>query len=96
MLTPQRDTGLAITRYNDVIDEPGERGDAADEEGNHGAPVAGESGRVAVHAVEVVHVWYRHVATTDDVVAVPRDERVSEYIRGRWGTVRDSGEQTRS
>jgi hypothetical protein len=46
--------------------------------------------------VEVVHVWYRHVATTDDVVAVPRDERVSEYIRGRWGTVRDSGEQTRS
>ena len=44
MLTAQRDAGLAIARYNDVVDEAGERGDAADEEGDDGAPVASVSG----------------------------------------------------
>ena len=69
MLTTRRDAGLAIARCNDVVDEAGEWGDAADEEGGNGAPVAGVSGRVAVDAVEVVHVGYGHVTTSDDVVA---------------------------
>ena len=69
MLTTSRDAGLAISRYNDVVDEAGEWGDAADEEGGDGAPVGGVFGRVAVDAVEVVHVGYGHVTTSDDVVA---------------------------
>ena len=69
MLTTRRDAGLAHARYNDVVDEAGEWGDAADEEGGDGAPVAGVFGRVAVDAVEVVHVGYGHVTTSDDVVA---------------------------
>jgi hypothetical protein len=85
VLTAQRDAGLAIARGNDVVDEAGERGDAADEEGDYGAPVASVSGRVAVDAVEVVHVGYGHVAASDDVVAAARDKRISGYGRGRWG-----------
>jgi hypothetical protein len=87
VLTAQRDAGLAIARYNDVVDEAGERGDAADEEGGDGAPVASVSGRVPVHAVEVVHVGYGHITASDDVVAVARDKRISGYGRGRWGYV---------
>ena len=34
MLTARRDAGLAIARDNDVVDEAGERGDAADQEGD--------------------------------------------------------------
>ena len=69
MLTSQRDAGLAHARGNDVVDEAGEWGDGADEEGGDGAPVGGVSGRVAVDTVEVVHVGYGHVTTSDDVVA---------------------------
>ena len=69
MLTTRRDAGLATAGYNDVVDEAREWGDAADEEGGDGAPVAGVSGRVAVDAVEVVHVGYGHVTTSDDIVA---------------------------
>ena len=85
MLTARRDASLAIARYNDVVDEPGERGDAADEEGGDGAPVATVSGRVAVDTMEVVHVGYGHVAASDDVVAAARDKRISGYGRGKWG-----------
>ena len=70
VLTAQGDAGRAKARYNDVIDEAGERGDTADEEGGDGTPVASESGGVAVDAVEVVHVGYGHVTASDDVVAV--------------------------
>lgn len=44
MLTTRSDAGLAVARYDDVVDEAGEWGDAADEEGSDGAPVAGVSG----------------------------------------------------
>ncbi len=44
VLTAQRDAGLAISRYNDVVDEAWERGDAADKEGDNGAPVGSVSG----------------------------------------------------
>ena len=69
MLTTRGDAGCAKARYNDVVDETGEWGDAADEEGGDGAPIAAVSGRVAVDAVEVVHVGYGHVTTADDEVA---------------------------
>ncbi len=69
MLTTRRDAGRAHARYNDVVDEAGEWGDAADEEGGDGAPVASVSRRVAVDAVEVVHVGYGYVTTSDDEVA---------------------------
>jgi hypothetical protein len=80
MLTAQRDAGLAHARYNDVVDEAGEWGDAADEEGGDGAPIASKPGRVAVDAVEVVHVWYGHVTASDNVVAVTRDKQISGWM----------------
>ena len=83
MLTAQRDARLAIARYNDVVDEAWKRGNAADEEGDDGAPVASVSGRVAVDAVEVVHVRYGHVTASDDVVAAAKEKRISGHERGR-------------
>ena len=49
------------------------REDGRDQEGGDGAPVCREFGRVAVDAVEVVHVWDRDVAFTDDVVTRQRE-----------------------
>ena len=69
MLTSRRDTGRAIARYIDIVDEAGEWGNGADEEGGDCAPVASVPRRVAVDAVEVVHVGYGHMTTSDDVVA---------------------------
>ena len=77
MLTANRDGSRFTTRLNDVVDEAGQRGDAADEEGDDGTPVTSVSGRVAVHAVEVVHVGYGHVTASDDEVAVAQDKRIS-------------------
>jgi hypothetical protein len=95
VLTAQRDAGLAIARCNDVVDEAGERGGAADEEGDDGAPVASVSGRVAVDTVEVVHVGYGHVTASDDVVAAARDKWISGYDVLGGGCVRLWG-RTRS
>jgi hypothetical protein len=81
VLTAQRDTGLAKARYNDVVDEAGERGDAADKEGSDGAPVASEFGRIAVDAVEVVHVGYGHITASNNVITAARNKRISEYER---------------
>lgn len=86
MLTAQRDASLAITCYNDVVDEAGERGNAANEEGGDGAPVASVSGRVAVDTVEVIHVRYGYVTVSDDVVAAARDKRISGCVRDRWSS----------
>jgi hypothetical protein len=83
VLTAQRDAGLAKTRYNNVVDEAGEWGNAANEEGDYGAPVASKSGGVAVDAVEVVHVGYGHVTTSDDIVAAARNKRISGCGHGR-------------
>ncbi len=80
MLTANGNAGRATAGFDDVLDEAGKRRGAADEEGGDGAPVAGEFGRVAVDAVEIVHVRYRHVAASDNIVAVARDKRVS----GHW------------
>jgi hypothetical protein len=73
MLTAHSDAGRATTRYNDVVNESRERGNAANEEGCDGAPVAGIFGRVAVDAVEVVHIWHGHITASDDIVAATRN-----------------------
>jgi hypothetical protein len=44
VLTAQRHASLATARSNDVVDEAGERGDAANEEGDDGAPIGSISG----------------------------------------------------
>ena len=93
MLAAHRNAGLAKARYNDVVDEARERGDAADEERDDGTPVGSVSGRVAVNAVEVVHVGYGHVTASDDVVAAARDKRISGYGRDRWGLCRIVGDE---
>lgn len=77
MLTAQRNAGRVTARLNDVVNEAGERGDTADEEGGDGAPVASKFGRVAINAMEVVHIWYGHVAASDNIVTVVRDRRIS-------------------
>ena len=84
MLTTRRDASLAITCFDDVVDEAGEWGNAADEESDDGAPVCGVLGRVAIDAMEVVHVGYGHVATSDDKVAAAWDIRISGRQRGKW------------
>jgi len=61
-------SGRGPARYDNAVDEAGERGNAADEESRYGAPVGSEFGRVAVYAVEVVHVGYGNVSASDDVV----------------------------
>lgn len=72
MLTAQGDASRAMARDYNVIDKSREGGNAADEESDNGTPVASEFGRVAVYAVEVVHIRYRHIAAPDDVVAAAR------------------------
>ena len=69
MLTTLTNTGSPVTRSNNAIHEPRKRRDAANQERGDGAPVGGEFGRVAVDAVEVVHVWYGDVTASDDEVA---------------------------
>ena len=55
---PTRRDGSGVPAgYDDVVDEAGERRQAADYEGGDGAPVGAEFGGVAVDAVEPVHVW---------------------------------------
>ncbi len=80
MLTAFGDSGGFRTCSNDVIDKARKRGNTADEEGDDGAPVATESGRVAVDTVEVVHIGHGHVAASDDKVAAAQRKRIS-WIR---------------
>ena len=73
MLTAGRNAGLFTSSNLDVVDEAREWGNAADEEGGDGTPITSVAGRVAVDAMEVVHVRYRHIATSDDVVVGHED-----------------------
>ena len=83
MFATNRDAGLAMTRDNDIVDEAGEWGHTADEEGSNGAPIGSISIRVAVDTVKVVHVGYRYIHAADNVVAVVRDKRISAFGCGR-------------
>jgi len=82
MLTSFRDACLAVSGNNDIVDEAGKWRDATDEEGSHGTPVGSKFGRVAVHAVEVVHIWNRHIAASDDIITVAGEQRISGYEIG--------------
>ena len=81
MLAAQRYTSRFSTRGGNVIHESWQRWDTADEEGHQSPPVRGESRRVPVDAVEVVHVWHRDVASPHEIVV--RDED------GSHGTKKD-------
>ncbi len=63
---------VPVARYDDIVDKARKRRDATDEECDHGAPIGSEFWRVAVHAVEPVHVRHGDVAFSDDEVAVVR------------------------
>ncbi len=95
VLTPRRHASLASTRNDNVVDEAGKRRNTADEKGDYGAPIAAEFGRVAVHAMEIVHVGNRNLPASDDVVAVAEDKRVSG-VNLRSGACVRNGKRTRS
>lgn len=77
MLTTQGDAGSTVTCDNNVVDKAREGRNAADEEREDRAPIGAKFWRVAVHAVEVVHVRDGYVATSDNKVTVARDNRIS-------------------
>lgn len=83
MLTANRNAGRAATSYDDIVDEAREWWNAADEEGRYSTPVAGEFRRVAVDAVEIVHVGNRHITASDNEVAVAREKKISGHERDR-------------
>lgn len=67
MLTGKRHTGVT---HIDAVDEARERRCKSDDKCDDRTPVCGKLGRVAVDAIELVHIRYRHVAATSDVVAL--------------------------
>jgi hypothetical protein len=74
-----------------AVDEAGERRREAHDECNDTAPVGGVPGRVAVHAVEVVHVGDRDVAATSDVVTLGRGISITCYIMKEFILTRSLG-----
>lgn len=87
MLSAQRDTGRAMARNNDVVDEAGKRRDAANQEGGYRTPVGRKTWGVTINAVEVVHVRYGDATPAHDIVAAAffsgsgRDERGDQLTR---------------
>jgi len=59
-----------LLRGRDVADEAGQWRHEAENKCNNSTPVGGISGRVAVDAMEVVHVGHGDSAATDDVVTI--------------------------
>jgi hypothetical protein len=51
-----------------AVDEARKRRREANNECNNTAPVCRISGRIAVHAMEVIHVRDRHIATSGDII----------------------------
>jgi hypothetical protein len=88
MLTANGDSSRAHTRYNNVIDKAGKWRNAANKEGSNGAPVSTEFRRVAIDAVEIVHVRYGDIAASNDIVTAARNRLVDMSVvdRRRWGT----------
>lgn len=72
MLTTNGHSSRLPAGCDDVVHEPGQRRNAADEKGGSGTPVCGILRRIAVDAVEVVHVWNRDTCSANDEVAVDR------------------------
>lgn len=69
VLTSNGNAGGRSSSDLDIIDETRKRRNTTNEEGCDGSPVRGEFGRVAVHAMEVVHVGHRDPGLPDNVVA---------------------------
>lgn len=88
MLTTYSDSGVTITCLDNVVNKAREWRNAADKESDNGTPITGVFGRIAVHAVEVIHVWDGDVSASDNIIA---DMWVSGYERGMW----DRGVRTR-
>ena len=55
-LTAGGHAGLLPARNDDIVDEAGERRNAADKEGRYSPPIASPPGRVAIDAMEIVHI----------------------------------------
>lgn len=70
MLTFSRNTSRSQTCYDNIVDKSRKRGHAADEESDDSTPVRSILGRISIYSVEVVHIWYRNIAASDDEVAV--------------------------
>lgn len=70
MLTASRNTGASTTSNLNIVDEAGKGRNTADDEGRDCTPVACEFGRIAIDAVEVVHIGDGHVTSSNDVVAI--------------------------
>ena len=68
-LTTKGDTCGGSTGDGDAVYEAGKRRNATDEESENGAPVAAPSAVIEIDALEVVHVWYRDIATSNNEVA---------------------------
>ena len=68
MLTARAYRRRVTARNDDVVHESWQWRCTADEEGSDRTPVRGEFGRVAVDAVEPVHIRYTDVAAADDEV----------------------------
>jgi hypothetical protein len=54
---------------SDAVYEPGQRRSDSDDECHDRTPIRSKLGRVAIDTIEVVHVWYRNLATASDIVA---------------------------
>jgi hypothetical protein len=76
---------IPVSRYYDIVDKARKRRDTTNEECDNGAPIGGKFGRIAVDTMKPVHVRYRHVASSDNEVAVVR--YVSAYNHGKRGSV---------
>jgi hypothetical protein len=70
MLSTQRDAGRTMTCNNNIVDESGKWRYAANKESGHCAPIGRELGRVAVNAVEVIHVRYRDPFPSDNIITI--------------------------
>lgn len=89
MLAADRNAGRAATGYDDIVDEAREWWNAADEESRHSPPVGGKFRRVTVDAVEIVHVRDRHIAASNDEIAVaPKRSAATNIMKGAMWSCR--------
>jgi hypothetical protein len=54
---------------SDAVYEAGQRRSDSDDQCHDRTPICSKLGRVAIDTIKIVHVWYRNLATTSDVVA---------------------------
>lgn len=79
MLAFKRNVEIALV---DAVGKAWKRGQEANDECDNGTPIGAEFGRVAIDAVESVHVWYGHIAATGDVVAEEHESVCCASRRG--------------